>query len=67
MDINIPLVMNAVLNQYALPLGGVHGVAHWARVLENGLRLAEESRASIGIVPTFVLAEWGIDLNEERA
>ena len=40
MDINIPLVVKTVLEDYALPLTGDHGVAHWARVLENGQRLA---------------------------
>ena len=29
-----------ILEDYALPRTGVHGVAHWARVLENGRRLA---------------------------
>ena len=39
MATNIPLVLNAVLDEYELPLNGHHGVAHWARVLENGMRL----------------------------
>ncbi len=30
----------SILEDYALPRQGVHGVAHWARVLENGRRLA---------------------------
>ena len=40
MSLNIPLVLKTALEDYALPLNGDHGVAHWARVLENGLRLA---------------------------
>jgi uncharacterized protein len=31
---NIPLILHAVLEEYALPWGGDHGVAHWARVFE---------------------------------
>ena len=42
MELNIPAVLKTVLEDYALPLNGDHGVAHWARVLENGLRLAEK-------------------------
>ena len=46
MELNIPLVLKTVLEDYALPLNGDHGVVHWARVLENGLRLAEDTGAS---------------------
>jgi hypothetical protein len=41
MELNIPLVLQTVLEDYTLPINGDHGVSHWARVLENGLRLAE--------------------------
>jgi len=33
-------LVSLILEGYALPRAGVHGVAHWARVLENGRRLA---------------------------
>ena len=42
MPLNLPLILHTVLEDYTLPWNGFHGVAHWARVLENGLRLAEE-------------------------
>ena len=32
-------LLSRILEDYALPRRGVHGVAHWARVLENGRRL----------------------------
>lgn len=48
-------ILNAVLEDYALPLDGDHGVAHWARVLENGLRLAGETGANIEIVSLFAV------------
>ena len=31
-------------------VNGDHGVSHWARVLENGLRLAEETGANVEVV-----------------
>ena len=55
MELNIPLVLKSVLEDYALPLNGDHGVAHWARVLENGLRLAEETGANVEVVQLFAV------------
>jgi len=49
-----PLIY-AILENYALPWHGTHGVSHWARVLENGLRLAQETRASIEVVQLFAV------------
>ena len=53
MNVEIPKVLQAVLEDYALPLDGIHGVAHWARVLENGRRLASETGANIEVVSLF--------------
>jgi uncharacterized protein len=55
MALNIPLVLDAALEDYALPWDGTHGVAHWARVLGNGLRLAEETGARIEVVQLFAV------------
>ena len=55
MQRNIPIVLKAVLEDYALPLDGHHGVAHWARVLENGMRLADETGANIEVVQLFAV------------
>jgi uncharacterized protein len=33
-------LIEAIGKQYRLPWGGVHGIGHWARVRENGLRIA---------------------------
>ena len=72
MPLNLRLIVHAILEEYALPREGDHGVAHWARVLENGLRLARttganvewaDGRASFGVVPKMVTDEWGIDLD----
>ena len=55
MTINIPLVLNAVLDEYVLSVNGCHGVAHWARVMENGLRLADETGANIEVLCLFAV------------
>jgi uncharacterized protein len=55
MALNIPLVLDASLEDYALPRDGTHGVVHWARVLANGLRLAEETGARIEVVQLFAV------------
>ena len=38
-----------------MPVRGWHGVVHWARVLENGLRLAEATGANVEVVTLFAL------------
>lgn len=61
---NLLPVLNAILEDYALPLDGDHGVAHWARVLENGLRLAEETQASVEVVSLFAVLHDSRRINE---
>jgi uncharacterized protein len=55
MTVNLTVVLHTVLADYALPWDGEHGVAHWARVLENGHRLAEESGAVLEVVQLFAV------------
>jgi uncharacterized protein len=57
-------VLQAILDDYALPLGGDHGVAHWARVLTNGLRLAEETAANVEVVALFAVLHDSRRINE---
>jgi len=57
-------VLDAVLEDYALPLTGAHGVAHWARVLENGLRLSEKTNADIKVVQLFAVLHDSRRINE---
>jgi uncharacterized protein len=64
MPLDIPLILNAVLDDYALPWDGVHGVAHWARVLENGLRLAGETGADVEVVSLFAILHDSRRINE---
>jgi uncharacterized protein len=48
-------VLDAIHRQYALPWRGLHGVTHWARVYENGLRLAPHTRADVTVLLYFAL------------
>ncbi len=48
-------LLRAILDQYTLTLEGRHGVIHWARVLENGLRLAESTGADPAVVRLFAV------------
>lgn len=59
-------VFHEVLRQYKLPLSGIHGVAHWGRVLENGLKLMEGSGANADIVKLFALLHDSRRMNEDR-
>jgi uncharacterized protein len=48
-------ILEAILRGYTLPVFGDHGVVHWARVFENGLRIAESNGADPEIVALFAL------------
>ena len=58
-----PLV-HAILEDYALPWHGTHGIGHWARVLENGLRLAVATGANIEVVQLFAVFHDSRRVNE---
>ncbi len=46
-------LLDEIRRGFALPLDGIHGEAHWARVHQNGLRLAEQTGADPEIVELF--------------
>jgi uncharacterized protein len=48
-------VLSELVRSYYQCLGGIHGVAHWARVLENGVRLAESTGANLAVVRLFAV------------
>jgi uncharacterized protein len=64
MPLDVRQILKEILDQYVLPWNGDHGVAHWARVLENGLRLAETTGASVEVVTLFALFHDSRRLNE---
>jgi uncharacterized protein len=61
---NLRPVLQAILDDYVLPLDGHHGVAHWARVLENALRLASETGANVAVVSLFAVLHDSRRVNE---
>jgi uncharacterized protein len=46
-------LLEVVCSQFALDLDGIHGIRHWTRVLENGVRLAERTGADVELVTLF--------------
>jgi uncharacterized protein len=48
-----PDLITAVRRQYRLDWHGIHGADHWARVRNNGLRLAASTGANQHVVETF--------------
>ena len=48
-------LVNVIKQGFALHLDGIHGLAHWARVRANGLRLAQETGANPEVVVLFAL------------
>ena len=59
-----PLI-HRILEDYSLPWHGTHGVGHWARVLENGTRLAKETKANIEVVQLFAIFHDSCRVNED--
>ena len=58
-------IVHAILEDYALPWDGTHGVSHWARVLENGLRLTQETGANLEVVQLFAVFHDARRVNED--
>jgi uncharacterized protein len=52
---NLRHIVDTILDDYALPWHGTHGVSHWARVLVNGLRLAKVTGANVDVVQLFAI------------
>jgi uncharacterized protein len=58
-------LIHRIISGYELPLDGVHGLSHWARVLETGLRLADETGANRRVVSLFAVFHDARRRNEE--
>jgi len=50
-----PNLVRFVAHEFALPLTSIHGPAHWARVRNNGLRLANINGADTQVIELFAL------------
>ena len=64
--VDAAVVVREVLPGYTPPVRGLHGVVHWARVLENGLRLAEITGADLEVVTLFALFHDARRRNEDH-
>ncbi len=53
--LNLKPLVHRILEDYSLPWHGVHGVGHWARVLENGIRLARQTKSNVEAVQLFAI------------
>jgi uncharacterized protein len=51
----LPAIVAEILTGYTLPVRGFHGVVHWARVLENGIKLAETTGANASVIQLFAV------------
>ena len=59
------LLLQAILRGYVLPLHGYHGVVQWARVLENGIRVAAANGGDAEVVRLFALFHDSRRVNED--
>ncbi len=57
-------LIRRILIGYRLPQDGIHGVAHWARVLETGLLLAKTTGANPQVIRLFAVFHDGRRKNE---
>lgn len=59
-------LLAALRATYALNWDGIHGIRHWLRVRENGLRLAEGTGADVVVVELFAFVHDIRRLNDGR-
>ncbi len=64
MTANLSELIQVILKDYQLPIQGHHGVAHWARVLENGQALAPRTGANAEVVRLFAVMHDSRRINE---
>ena len=53
--IDIPPLLSQIASQYTLDPDGTHGISHWGRVFENGLRLAEVEGGDLMVITLFAI------------
>ena len=53
--IDLHPLLAQIASQYLLDPNGAHGLSHWARVLENGLRLAEIEGGDTTVISLFAI------------
>lgn len=63
---DVTSLVQEIIKGYRLPVRGTHGVVHWARVLDNGLRVAELTGADARVVTLFALFHDSRRVNEHH-
>jgi len=63
-EVITPTLMTALFGQYRMSVMGVHGLAHWARVLDNGLQIARTTEADPHVVALFAVFHDACRLND---
>jgi len=70
LDVVIPVDLREILRIVAddphVDWHGIHGAAHWGRVLENGLHLAEHTGADRSVVALFAVFHDSRRVNDDR-
>ncbi len=51
--LNLNPIIEKVLANQVVEGNGIHGLLHWGRVFDNGMRIAEENGANIKVVQLF--------------
>jgi uncharacterized protein len=64
--IDIRPLLQRISFQYILDPDGVHGLAHWGRVLENGRRIAEEEGGDLTVITLFAIFHDACRHNQAR-
>jgi uncharacterized protein len=64
MSVVTKTLVSRIVDQFRLPLDGVHGLAHWARVFENGQRLARLTGADLDVIELFTIFHDAMRINE---
>ncbi len=59
-----PRLVKNILAGYVLSPMGIHGLPHWARVLEIGRRLTEQTGADLAVVELFTIFHDSRRVNE---
>jgi uncharacterized protein len=64
LTVDLEPVLTAIGQQYILKPEGLHGLSHWGRVLENGIRLADTTGADLTVVALFAVFHDACRRNE---
>lgn len=62
----ISAILQRIMSEYSMGLEGIHGVAHWARVMDIGRHLAAQTGASLRVAELFALFHDSKRLTESK-